>query len=223
MGKTALVVGATGLVGSELVKILLASPEYDRVIVWVRKSIGIPDDRLEEHIIDFDRLGACEAAGKVDHVFCCLGTTIKKAKTREVFKKVDLDYPLALGSWAKAHGVAQFLVISALGADANSRIFYSKTKGQLEQALGKLGLNGLHIFRPSLLLGERNEFRLGEAAAAKVSRLVPVLFSGPLKQYAPIQAGRVAGAMYKVALKEKRGTYTYSSNEISQMMWEPSG
>ena len=223
MGKTALVVGATGLVGGELVKILLAAPEYDRVLVWVRRSIGMTGDKLEERIIDFDRLGACTAAGKVDHVFCCLGTTIKKAKTREAFIKVDLEYPLALGGWARANGVAQFLVISALGADANSRIFYSRTKGQMEQALGKLGLNGLHIFRPSLLLGERNEFRLGEAAAAKVSRLVPFLFSGPLKQYAPVQAGREAGAMYKVALQEKRGIHTYSSNEIDKITGEPPG
>lgn len=217
MGKTALIVGATGLVGSELVKLLLASPEYARVIVWVRRSIKIAGKKLEEKDIDFDRLEALGIDGEVDHVFCCLGTTIKQAKTREAFRKVDLEYPLALGRWARAHGVAQFMVISAMGANANSKIFYSRTKGQLEQALGNLGLNGLHIFRPSLLLGERNEFRLGEAAAAKISRLVPFFFSGHLKTYKPIQARSVAGAMYRVALKENRGTFIYSSNEISEL------
>lgn len=214
--KTALVVGATGLVGNQLIKILLDSSEYGRVITWVRKSTGRFDKRLEEIIIDFAKIEATIIEDKVDHVFCCLGTTIKKAKTQEAFKKVDLFYPLALGRWAKRKEVAQFLVITAMGADVNSRIFYNRTKGQLEQELKKIGLNGLHIFRPSLLLGERKEVRFGERAASLMSKLIPILYSGPLKRYEPIQGRDVAYAMYKTALEERGGTYIYSSNEISE-------
>lgn len=215
--KTALVVGATGLVGNELVKRLLASSEYVRVIIWVRKATGISDKRLKEIVIDFDKIEAYEMEDKVDHVFCCLGTTIKKAKTQEAFKKVDLEYPLALGRWAKDKRVSQFLVVTAMGADSKSRIFYNKTKGQLERGLREMGLNGLHIFRPSLLLGERNEVRSGERAAATISKFIPILFVGPLKRYAPIQGRKVAYAMYKTAIEGRRGICVYSSNEISKI------
>lgn len=214
--RTALIIGATGLVGNELVKILLASSEYSRVIIWARKATGISDKRLEEIMIDFEKIEAYEVGNKVDHVFCCLGTTIKKAKTQEAFKKVDLEYPLALGRWAKEKGISQFLVISAMGAATSSRIFYNKTKGQLEQGLREIGLSGLHIFRPSLLLGERKEVRSGERAAAIVSKLIPIMFVGPLKRYKPIQGRDVAYAMYKTAIEERRGTYVYCSNEINE-------
>ena len=215
MEKTALVVGATGLVGSELVKILLEAPEYDEVVVWVRKTTGISHVKLVEKIIEFDKLETVKVEGKVDHVFCCLGTTIKKAKTREAFAKVDLEYPLALGRWAKENCVSQFLVVSSIGADASSKVFYSKTKGQLEVGLKRLDLNGLQIFRPSLLLGERNEFRLGESTATVVSRYLPFFFWGPLKKYKPVQGKAVAYAMYRGALEDKKGSYTISSGEIS--------
>lgn len=215
--KTALIVGATGLVGYELVKLLLASTEYVRVIIWVRKATGLSDKKLEEVVIDFDKIEAYEIEDKVDHVFCCLGTTIKKAKTQKAFKKVDLEYPLALGRWAKDKNVSQFLIVTAMGADEKSRIFYNKTKGQLEQGLREIGLNGLHIFRPSLLLGERNEVRSGEKVAATVSKFMPILFIGPLRRYAPIQGREVAYAMYKTAIEGRVGIYVYSSNEISEI------
>jgi uncharacterized protein YbjT (DUF2867 family) len=214
--KTALVVGATGLVGNELVKILLASPQYERVIIWVRKTTGISDRKLQEKIIDFAKLENYKIEANVDHVFCCLGTTIKKAGTQKAFAKVDLEYPLVLGRLAEEKGVSQFLVISAMGAQVNSRIFYNKTKGQLEMGLRKIGLNGLHIFRPSLLIGKRDGFRFGESAAALISKLLPFMFSGQLKKYKPIRGRDVAYAMYITALEEKGGTYVYTSNEISK-------
>lgn len=213
-GKRALVVGATGLVGSELIKILLASSEYDTVTAWVRKPTGISNQKLEEKIIDFDMLENCHIDGHADDVFCCLGTTIKKAKTRKAFQKVDLEYPLVLGRWAKKKGVSQFLVISAMGADPKSMIFYNKTKGQLEQGLKEIGLKGLHIFRPSLLLGKRNEFRFWESTFTVILRLVPFIFAGPLKKYRPIQGRDVADAMYRKAVRGKKGTHVYLSNEI---------
>lgn len=204
--KKALVIGATGLVGRELVKILLEAPEYDAVNVWVRKSTDISHAKLSESIIDFDSLESYEVEGEVDHVYCCIGTTIKKAKTKEAFKKVDLEYPLALGRWAKKNDVSQFLVISSIGADPKSKVFYSRTKGQMEEGLRSLGLNGLKIFRPSLLLGDRDEFRLGEHVATVMSKWLPFMFWGPMNKYKPVQGTDVASAMYREAVRGSQET-----------------
>lgn len=212
--KTALVVGATGLVGSNLVSILVESPEYEKVIVWVRNPTGIKNKKFEEKLIDFEKIESYPLDEKVNHVFCCLGTTIKKAKTKEAFTKVDLEYPLALARKAKEMGVSQFLVITAMGASDGSRIFYNKVKGQLEVELKKLGLKGLKIFRPSLLLGERNEVRFGEKAAETISKAVPFLFTGPFMKYKPIEGKLVANAMSIVAGVEKPGVEVFDSEEI---------
>ena len=214
MKKTALVVGATGLVGKELVKILLEAPEYDKVVTWVRRPTGLSSTKLDEQIIDFDNIENYVLDFKVDHVFCCLGTTIKKAKTKTAFKKVDLDYPLALGRWAKKKEVPQFLVISSIGANSNSKIFYSSVKGQLEEGLKGTGLNALKIIRPSLLIGQRDEFRLGERSAEVLFKIFPFVFSGQLSKYKPVQGKDVAYTMYKEALKEGKGSFTISSDQI---------
>lgn len=212
--KRALVVGATGLVGASLVNTLLEAPEYEKVIVWVRKSTGIKNNRLLEKIIDFEMLDTYKLEGKVNHIFCCLGTTIKKAKTREAFKKVDLGYIVSLARKAKEKDVSQFLVISAMGADINSGVFYNRVKGQMEGELNNLGLRGLKIFRPSLLLGDRTEFRFGEKAAEVVSKCIPFIFNGGLKQYKPVYGNIVANAMYNFAIEEKAGIEAYSSEVI---------
>lgn len=215
--KTALIIGATGLIGKELAKILWEAPEYERVIVLVRRSMGLQNKKLIETIIEFDQLENFHCEHTVDHVFCCIGTTIKKAKTQEAFRKVDYEYPMALGRWAKQNGITQYMLVSSVGADANSKILYSRTKGQVEEGLKNLQLNGLHIFRPSLLLGQRDEKRIGESIATSISTKFPFLYSGPFKQYSPIQGKTVANAMYKLALQERKGVYTYSSNEIQEI------
>ncbi len=214
MKKKALVVGATGLVGSEVVDVLLESGDYEKVIIWVRNPSCMSRAGLEEKIIDFEQIEDYKIDEKIDHVYCCLGTTIKKAKTKDAFKKVDLEYPLALGRWAVKNGVSQYLLVSSVGADETSKVFYSKTKGQLENGLKELGLNGIKIFRPSLLLGKRKEFRFGESFATVISKFLPFLFWGPMKPYKPVKARDVAMAMYKEAMKEKTGTVIISSNEI---------
>ncbi|OZI11823.1 oxidoreductase [Bacillaceae bacterium SAS-127] len=213
MGKIALVAGATGLVGSELVRQLLATREYEKVITIVRRSSEMVHDKLEEKVVNFDALTLDEP---IDHVYCCLGTTIKKAKTKEAFQKVDLDYPLLLAKLAKKHQASQFLVISSMGASVKSPFFYSQVKGELEQQLQELELNGLHIFRPSLLLGAREEFRLGEATTEKLASVFPFLFTGPLKKYQPIHAKTVAYAMMATALTESRGMHIYESESIAK-------
>ena len=203
--KTALVVGATGLVGGNLVNILLESPEYEKVIVWVRKPTGINNKKLEEKIINFELIDTYKLDDRLNHIFCCLGTTIKKAKSKNAFKKVDLEYIVSLARKAKENDVSQFLVISSMGANIKSSVFYNKVKGQLETILSDLGLKGLKIFRPSLLLGDRAEFRFGEKAAEVISKCIPFIFNGALKKYKPVYGKTVAKAMYKVAVEEKSG------------------
>jgi uncharacterized protein YbjT (DUF2867 family) len=212
--KSALVVGATGLVGASLVNMLLEAPEYEKVIVWVRKSTGIKNKKLQEKIIDFESLVTYNFDGKINHVFCCLGTTIKKAKTKEAFKKVDLEYVVSLARKAKEKDVSQFLVISAMGADIKSGVFYNKVKGQMEDELNNLGLRGLKIFRPSLLLGDRTEFRFGEKAAEVVAKCIPFVFKGGFKKYKPVYGDTVAKAMYKVSIEEKAGFEAFNSEVI---------
>lgn len=215
--KTALVVGASSLVGKELVNLLIASYDYEKIIVWVRKPLGIRHSKLQERQINFDLLDTSELDESVDHLYCCLGTTIKKAGTQEAFKTVDFGYPLILAEKAKKAYVPQFIVISAMGASANSTSFFSRTKGEMEAALLALNLPGLHIVRPSLLLGKRKEFRMGEQLAILLTSLIPFLFIGGFKKYKPIPAKAVAYAMYRVANWDITGNHIYESNRLFEL------
>ncbi|AQU80551.1 MULTISPECIES: NAD(P)H-binding protein [Planococcus] len=212
--KTALLAGASGLVGNELLHILLNSSHYSQVRILVRHPIELIHEKLEQIITDFNKLDDYADYFTVDDVYCCLGTTIKKAGSQEAFKKVDYDYPLKMAELAKSHQVKNFLVITALGADSNSKVFYSRTKGQLQLNLKKTGLTALHIFQPSLLLGERQEFRLGEKAATLLSPVISKVLKGKMKKYKPVEAKDVAVTMYEVAQIERTGNYTYPSDRI---------
>ncbi|OXS64300.1 NAD-dependent epimerase/dehydratase family protein [Bacillus sp. V-88] len=199
MSRTALIAGATGLVGSHLMDILLKSPEYTRVISFVRRESGVKHEKLDERIISFDGMKLLPHE-EIDDVFCCLGTTIKKAKTKHAFKKVDYEYPIQLGKLGKAHGAKRYLVISSIGASPESPFFYSKVKGNVEKELKELHYPSLHLFRPSLLLGERQEFRLGEKAGEIFSRALRPVMVGRLKRYRSIQGKQVAYGMYRAAV-----------------------
>lgn len=216
-GKSAILFGASGLVGGELLNCLLDAPEYDKVIVLVRKALGIKHDKIEEVKVNFDDLAEHKALFKVNDVFCCLGTTIKKAKSREAFKKVDVNYPLEIARVAKEMGAERFLVISSMGANVDSKAFYSRMKGLLEQKLQEIGFKSLHIFRPSLLLGERKEFRLGESAASFITKGISFIFVGGLKKYKPIAGKTVAKGMYRAAQIKNEGINIYLSNQIAEM------
>ncbi|MFP7298167.1 oxidoreductase [Neobacillus niacini] len=216
--KSALVLGATGLIGKELVKILNESEQYEKIRLLVRRPIDLESAICEEHIIDFNELHKYTELFQVTDIFCCLGTTIKAAKTKEAFRKVDYDYPVAAAKLAKENGAEKVLVISSMGADPKSLFFYSRVKGDLEAALISLNLPSLHIFRPSLLLGERSEFRLGEKIAEKSSGVMNKLMIGPLLPYRGIQARKVAAAMSFVAQSKKLGNHVYLSNEIESMI-----
>lgn len=214
VGKSALLVGASGLVGGELLNCLLNGTEYSRVLIFVRKPTGLKHPKLEEHLIEFNNLPCYKEFFEVNDVFCCLGTTIKKAKSQAAFKKVDVEYPLELAKLAKEMKVEKFLVISSMGANPKSPVFYSRMKGLLEEELKMISIKSLHIFRPSLLLGDRKEFRIGESISAYLTKGISFIFIGPLKKYKPIDAKRVAKGMYKAAQSTSEGIFRYLSDEI---------
>lgn len=215
--KTALIAGASGLVGSELLHILLESPNYARVKAVVRKPMDVRHPKLDQVLADFDHLEQWREHLSATDVYCCLGTIIKKAGSQEAFRKVDYEYPVKLALLAKEQGAERFLVVSALGADAGSRIFYSRTKGQMEEQLKRSGLSALHIFQPSLLMGERQEFRFGEKLAAFLSPLYSPLMVGKLRKYKPVSARRVAAAMHNAAQSAPAGVFTYPSDRIVEI------
>ncbi len=215
--KTALIAGASGLVGSELLKLLIDNDTYDTIHIITRKSLNSKSSKVIEHIINFNELDRFEPKTKIDHVFCTLGTTIKKAKTKENFKKVDYDYVLELGKKAKQWSVQKFLFVSSLGASSKSRIFYSKVKGEIEQALKDLSLNQLFIFQPSLLLGARKEHRAGEKTAINVYKVIDPLFFGPFKKYKGIEAKQVAKGMISTALTHTDHFKVLESDEIQNL------
>ncbi|MGF9712118.1 NAD(P)H-binding protein [Paenibacillus naphthalenovorans] len=217
MKNTAIVAGATGLVGRELVRLLLSDLEYDKVIALVRRPIELNHEKLIQRMTDWEE-GPLEQAIKDDlngsHVFCALGTTIRKAKTKEQFRKVDFDYPVRLGRLAKKYGASSFLIVSAMGASKDSLFFYSQVKGEVEESLKDLDLPSLHIFRPSLLLGQRDEFRFGEKMAEILGGLFSFLMIGGLRQYKPITGTAVAQGMIQAAKKGSKGTRIYRSDQI---------
>jgi uncharacterized protein YbjT (DUF2867 family) len=215
--KTALVLGANGLIGKELVQVLLRRRQYQTIRLLVRRQLGVNKPGCEEHVVDFDRLHHYPSLFQVNDVFCCLGTTIKKAKSREAFRKVDLHYPLEAARLAKQAGVRQFLIVTAMGANPQSPIFYNRVKGEVEEALQAIGFPSLQLFRPSLLLGERSEFRLGERAMATISPVLHPLLVGPLRPYRAIKANTVARAMAIMAQTNPGGVAIYPSDKIEQI------
>lgn len=217
--RIALIAGATGLVGRSLVDILVHEQTYDRIKVLVRQTVPDwqPYPQIEQLITDYDHLEQQADTWHATDVYCCLGTTIKKAGSQERMYEIDVTYPLRLAELARQRGAEHFLLISAMGADASSRIFYSRIKGELQQQLSRLGYPSLSIVQPSLLLGERQEFRPGEHAAAVASRIFSPLLKGGLAKYKPIQSTTVARAMYKLALKRQAGIKVYPSHELQQL------
>ncbi|MFD1884779.1 oxidoreductase [Paenibacillus wenxiniae] len=217
--RIALVAGATGLVGRSLVDILVHEQTYDRIRILVRQTVAHwqPYPQVEQIVTDYDHLEQQAGTWHATDVYCCLGTTIKKAGSQERMYQIDVTYPLRLAELARQQGAEHFLLISAMGADANSRIFYSRIKGELEQQLSRLGYPSLSIVQPSLLLGDREEFRPGERTAAVAARVLSPLLRGSLSKYKPIQATTVAQAMYRLALKRKAGVKVYSSHELQQL------
>lgn len=212
--RTALLVGATGLVGGHCLQRLLNDEAYEKVVILVRKPTLLDDAKLEEHVVDFDRIDQHAPVIKGNDVFCCLGTTMKVAGSKEAFRKVDVTYPVQVGAIAAKNGAEQFLIISAIGADSESRVFYNRVKGDVEETVSKLPFEAIHIFRPSLLLGDRKEQRRGEKVGISVMRALSLAMAGPLRKYQPIEANTVAHAMVLIAKSNQSGLKVYESDRI---------
>lgn len=208
--KTAIIIGATGLTGKALLNQLLQDAYFEKVILFLRKEMNVIDSKLTQHCIDFNELDNYKNLIKGDIVFCCLGTTIKTAGSQEAFKKVDYTYPAEFAKIAKENGIQIFCLQSSLGADATSSNFYLKVKGETEDAIKNLNFNSFATFRPSMLLGNRTEFRLGENIGKVVMQTLSFLFIGKFKRYKAIHVNQVAKAMIKHV----------KSNEIGNKIFE---
>jgi len=217
--KNALVAGATGSTGRHLVRQLNASAHYENVIVVHRRPTGFADlNKITEIILDFDDLeNQLNTGVQIHDVFCALGTTMKKAGSKEQFSKVDYDYVVRLASWSKLQKAQQFTVISSIGAKVSSPFFYLKTKGHMEERLKKMELPSLHIMRPSILEDpDREETRLAEKMSLGVMKGAAAILPGPLKNHKPTPVWLLAHAMITVALQNKKGVHYYSTNDIHQ-------
>ncbi|WP_028103761.1 NAD-dependent dehydratase [Pseudoduganella violaceinigra] len=206
-----ILVGATGLVGSEVLKLALAAPEVAQVVAPVRRRIQ-PHPKLVAPIVDYDRLPAQEPWWQADAVICALGTTIKTAGSQEAFRKVDFSYPMEVGRLARQHGTPSFVLNSALGADAGSGIFYNRVKGEVEHGLRSLGFPTLVIARPGLIGGAREEFRLGEKI------MVPILsLLGPVlpRAWRINPAANIARAMLGAAMHPLPGEHIITSDRMA--------
>lgn len=207
--KTAIVLGATGLIGKKVTEHLLKNDNYSTVIILVRKPLNINHPKLKQHIFNYDAIDNTLLKG--DDLFCCLGTTIKTAGSKEAFRKVDLDYVVNVAKASKGNGINHFAVISAMGANKNSTVFYNQIKGEMEESIKAIGFNSTYIIRPSLLLGDRKEFRFGELIGKffmiTLSFLIP-------KKYRAIYDVQVAIAMIHFMNQTERGFFVKENDEL---------
>lgn len=214
MARSALLAGATGLVGRRVLRVLLEDPDYGRLVALARRDVGAAHGKLVERRVDFDRLRLDDADGAVDDVFVTLGTTRRKAGSDAAFRRVDHDYVLAVAREARARGARQLVVVTSLGADPRSRLLYTRVKGEVEAAVAALGYPTVHVFRPSLLLGERDESRPAERAGIALARAVAPLLVGPLRRYRGTDADALARAMVAAAKREERGFRVHEADAI---------
>lgn len=202
---TALVAGYTGLVGRHLLAQLLAGGTYAHIKTVGRRAPPAEDARVEALVTELGDLAGMRGRLAAEDVFCCLGTTLRAAGSRAAFRQVDFDMVVDLARTARAAGARRFFLVSALGANANSRVFYNRVKGRVEAAVRAVGYETLHIVRPSLLLGKRDESRPGEDLGQKLLPVLAPLMLGPLAAYRPVLAEDVARALVALAARDQPG------------------
>jgi uncharacterized protein YbjT (DUF2867 family) len=211
--KTALVAGATGLVGKELIKELVTNDNYQKVLVLSRRELQINHPKLEVLIINFDRLQEVVIYEKVDDCFCSLGTTQKKSGKQGLYL-VDYEYVSKLSQLCKSNNIPKLIVVSSQGANPNSAFFYMKTKGEMEEAVKKAGIETVYIVRPSLITGKRDEFRFAEAIGFYGYKLLTPLMVGKMRKLRPVSGTQIARCMIALAQKDEKGNFTIESDYI---------
>jgi uncharacterized protein YbjT (DUF2867 family) len=197
--KTAILIGATGLTGRLLLTRLVADDSYASIKLFSRRASGNKSSKILEFIGDVLHLESFKSDFTADEVFCCIGTTSAKTKDRTVYKAIDFGIPFIASKLAKENNIPTFLVISSMGANPKSNIFYSKTKGEMEQAVLNQKIPNTYILRPSLIMGERDQRRIGENIGAVLLKLTSVFLIGRLKKYRAIEADCIASAMISLA------------------------
>lgn len=217
MKKTAIILGATGLTGSILLKKLMNDQRYETIKLFSRKKIeGLPK-KVTQYIGDVLTLQNFKEEFKADEVFCCIGTTAKKTPNKETYKKIDFGIPATAAKLSKENNINTFLVISALGANEKSAVFYNKTKGQMQQEVLKQNIANTFILQPSIIDGNRNETRIGEKIGLIIFKLIQPLFIGPLKKYKVIKAEEIAQAMLNLANTKTINKNFITSNYIKEI------
>lgn len=211
----AVVIGATGLVGRELVKLLLGDPRFSTVRVLVRRSTGLKDQKLQEHILDFEKLEDHADAIRGDVLFSAMGTTIRQAGTKEQQRRIDYDYQYNTAAIAARNGVSTYVLISAAGANASAPFFYMRMKGELEQAVAKLPFKHVHILRPGFLDGDRTEHRPGEKIGLALTKLVTQ--AGPFRSHRPILGHTVARAMIAASFDSSGALNTHAPTTLFEL------
>ena len=208
-GHTALIAGATGLVGGECLRLLLDDARYSTVTIVTRRPLGAAarHPKVREVVVDFDRLDAVRADLRAEHVFCALGTTIRKAGSKVKFRAVDFEYPRRFAQLALTNGARHFSLVSALGASTSSAFFYSRVKGELEDSLRAMGWPSLCFVRPSVIAGTRQESRPAERISGHLLRFAP-------RAWRPVPATQIAAAMIATALRAPEGVTTIESRDI---------
>lgn len=217
MSYKAIIIGASGLIGSELLKQMSASDDFNEIVIITRRSLDIYSKKVRQVLVDFDKLDDISREFSGDMIFSCLGSTKSKTPDSALYRKIELDYTLKIARTGLNNGVKQFHYVSSLGADASSSNSYLRLKGEVELELKKLNFEGLHIYQPSYLTGNRQEKRIDDTIMRPLMLVLDNLLIGKLKKYRSIAAETVAKAMIKQSLKNKRGTFTYPSDIIKQL------
>jgi len=215
--RSALIAGASGLVGGHCLDLLLKDESYHGVVALVRKKLPLEHPKLRQEIVDYERLTEYADRFAVDDIYCCLGSTIAVAGSQEAFYRIDHDYPLTLARMGADAGAGQFLLITGMGASPDSRFFYNRVKGELERDIRELAIPAVQFFHPSLLLGRRHDVRRGERVSAFFMKLFEPLMVGSLRKYRAIESRDVARAMVIVAREKPAGIHTYESDRIASI------
>lgn len=217
MSYKAIIIGASGLIGSEVLRQVCNSEQFNEVVVITRRSLNVYDKKIREIVVNFDAVDSIAREITGDIIFSCLGTTRSKTPNTNEYRKIEYDYTLNIAKIALENQVKQFHYVSSLGANKSSGSSYLKLKGEVEEKLRELPFRAMHIYQPSYLTGHRAEQRLDDKFMVPLMRLLNPLLLGSLGKYKSIPAETVARAMINQSLKNQKGTFTYPSNIIKQL------